>query len=268
MPEGPEVKIASDYFNKRINVRKKIIFKVISEYYNKKYKAIFEALGRINIINKKSYTIGKNIFLKVNKNQVLNLHLGMTGGCKNQQTKHSHFCIYNLAENNYLYFEDVRKFGKIKIIDTNEVQEKHKCEFDLLNIKYDSKKHFNFLQKNIKKNKIICKLILDQKIFPGVGNYIKSEALYLSKIHPEEKWGNLSTYQKNTLIKNLGDVMNESYNSGGAELKDFNNPFKKSKFQLNIYGKKITPKRNKVTRITTSDARTTWYCHKTQKLSK
>ena len=78
MPEGPEVKIASDYFNKRINVRKKIIFKVISEYYNKKYKAIFEALGRINIINKKSYTIGKNIFLKVNKNQVLNLHPELT----------------------------------------------------------------------------------------------------------------------------------------------------------------------------------------------
>ena len=28
------------------------------------------------------------------------------------------------------------------------------------------------------------------KKFPGVGNYIKSEALYLSEIHPEEKWGN------------------------------------------------------------------------------
>jgi formamidopyrimidine-DNA glycosylase len=66
---------------------------------------------------------------------------------------------------------------------------------------------------------------MDQKYFPGVGNYIKSESLYSSKIHPEEKWGNLHEDMRINLIKNIQRVMNNSYKSGGAELKDFKNPF-------------------------------------------
>ena len=41
---------------------------------------------------------------------------------------------------------------------------------------------------------------MDQKFFPGVGNYIKSEALYLAKIHPEEKWKNINIKSKKILI--------------------------------------------------------------------
>ena len=66
---------------------------------------------------------------------------------------------------------------------------------------------------------------MNQKYFPGVGNYIKSESLYLSKIHPEEKWGNLNEKMRINLIKNIQNVMCDSYRSGGAELKDFKNPF-------------------------------------------
>ena len=237
MPEGPEVKIASDYFNKKIDISKKIVFKIISEYYHNKYQTIFDTLNKTAKINSKTYTIGKNIFLKINQNQNLNIHLGMTGGWKDHQT-----------------------------INTEDLKNKYNCEFDILNKKYNMKIHLNFLEKNTNKNRSICKLILDQTKFPGVGNYIKSEALYLSKIHPEEKWGKLNKILRKNLIKNLQYVMTQSYKAGGAELRDFDNPFKKSDFQLNIYGKKITPQSNKVTRITTSDGRTTWYCNETQKL--
>ena len=60
--------------------------------------------------------------------------------------------------------------------------------------------------------------------------------------------------------------MQESYYSGGAELKDFKNPFKSSKFKLKVYGKKITDKKTNVKSIVTSDQRKSWYCEKTQKL--
>ena len=165
MPEGPEVKIASDYFNKKIDISKKIVFKIISEYYHNKYQTIFDTLNKTAKINSKTYTIGKNIFLKINQNQNLNIHLGMTGGWKDHQTKHTHFCVYNLAKKNYLYFEDVRKFGKIKIINTEDLKNKHNCEFDILNKKYNMKMHLNFLEQNTNKNRSICKLILDQRKF-------------------------------------------------------------------------------------------------------
>ena len=38
MPEGPEVKIASDYFNKFFSTSKQIKFEIISEHYHDKYQ--------------------------------------------------------------------------------------------------------------------------------------------------------------------------------------------------------------------------------------
>ena len=62
--------------------------------------------------------------------------------------------------------------------------------------------------------------------------------------------------------------MLNSYKHGGAELKDFYNPFHKSSFNLNIYGKKISSNKTKVISQKTSDQRKTWFCTKNQKLRK
>ena len=71
---------------------------------------------------------------------------------------------------------------------------------------------------------------------------------------------------KTNLIKNIQEVMWSSYTSGGAELKDFKNPFNSSKFKLKIYGKKYTENKNLVISKNTSDSRKTWFCSKEQKL--
>ena len=107
---------------------------------------------------------------------------------------------------------------------------------------------------------------MDQKYFPGVGNYIKSEGLYLSKIHPEEQWANLTNDMRIKLINSLMIIMNNSYQSGGAELKDFSNPFHSSKFKLQIYGRNKTSNNDLVLSQITSDSRKTWFCSKNQKL--
>ncbi len=147
----------------------------------------------------------------------------MTGGWSNDLIKHCHFRIFD--SNNEIFFKDVRKFGNMKIITQSQFNEKFNSNHDLLNKSYNLKIHLNYLETKIKAKKSICSIIMDQKYFPGVGNYIKSESLYASKIHPEEKWGNLTKDLKINLIKNIQRVMNDSYNSGGAELKDFKNPF-------------------------------------------
>ena len=45
MPEGPEVKIASDYFNEFFLTSKQIEFEIISEYYHDKYFDIFNTIS-------------------------------------------------------------------------------------------------------------------------------------------------------------------------------------------------------------------------------
>ena len=158
----------------------------------------------------------------------------MTGGWSNELVKHCHFRVFDC--NNEMFFRDVRKFGNMKIITQSQFNEKHNPNYDLLNKSYNLKIHLNYLETKIKAKKSICSIIMDQKYFPGVGNYIKSESLYASKIHPEEKWGNLNEDMRINLIRNIQRVMNDSYKSGGAELKDFKNPFNPSKFRLHIYG--------------------------------
>jgi len=50
MPEGPEVKIASDYFNEFFLTSKEIEFEIISEYYNDKYAGIFNTVKNQDVL--------------------------------------------------------------------------------------------------------------------------------------------------------------------------------------------------------------------------
>ena len=263
MPEGPEVKIASDYLNNHFESNKKINFEIITDYYRNKYLDVFTVIKNYLNVFTQSYTIGKNIFINLDKNKIFNFHLGMTGGWSKENKKHCHFRIYN--DKQELFFVDIRKFGKMKILNKDEFLLKFNPKIDLLNKEYCRNYHLEILEK-INTTRSICSIIMDQKFFPGVGNYIKSEALYLAKIHPEEKWKNINIKSKKILINSLKKIMKESYYSGGAELKDFKNPFKSSKFKLKVYGKKNTDNKTNVISIVTSDQRKSWYCEKTQKL--
>lgn len=48
---------------------------------------------------------------------------------------------------------------------------------------------------------MVCDALLDQTIFAGLGNAIKTEALFAQSIHPESKLGGLSTKQLKDLIE-------------------------------------------------------------------
>lgn len=49
-------------------------------------------------------------------------------------------------------------------------------------------------------NQMICDALLNQDIFSGVGNIIKNEALYRTKIHPESLVGKIPETDLNTII--------------------------------------------------------------------
>ncbi len=264
MPEGPEVKIASDYFNEFFSPSKKIKFEIISDYYYKKYCNVFNTISSNLETFNPTFTVGKNIFLELTNDEIFNFHLGMTGGWSNELIKHCHFRVFD--GNNELFFRDVRKFGNMKIITKAQFNRKFNASYDLLNKSYNMQKHIQHLEEKVNSRKSICSTLMDQNFFPGVGNYIKSESLYASKIHPEEKWGNLTREMRMNLLKHTQEVMKKSYQSGGAELKDFKNPFHSSNFSLKVYGETHTKQHNEIISIKTSDSRKSWFCPEEQKL--
>ena len=238
MPEGPEVKISTDFLKK--NVRKINSINIESLAYKKKFSQV------INIANKhltekaNFFCIGKNIFLKLSEKNNLHIHLGMTGSFTFKKQKHNHLSFS--TPNGKIFFNDIRRFGFVKIISDETICLKFNKIIDILNDNYDIKTHINLLN-NI-----------------SVGNYLKSEILFALKIHPNRKWKTIKKHRHKDICFYTKKITTEAYKKGGAELRDFKNPNSKSNFILKIYGKNKTVNDLDVMKIKSKDNRTSFYC--------
>lgn len=123
----------------------------------------------------------------------------------------------NLIESGTLYFNDQRKFGFCKIIETDEVLQD---EF----IKKLAKEPWQISVEEFKKNLLHHKnaevkpTILDQTVIAGLGNIYADEALFLAKIHPERLVSTLTDHEIETLLESAKTVMQRSIDSGGSTM--------------------------------------------------
>ena len=116
-----------------------------------------------------------------------------------------------------LYFNDQRKFGFCKVIETSEI------EADSF-IKKLAKEPWAMSVEEFKKNLMrhknaeIKPTILDQSVIAGLGNIYADEALYMTKIHPERLTLSLSDSEIAELLEAAGVVMQRSIDSGGSTM--------------------------------------------------
>ena len=116
-----------------------------------------------------------------------------------------------------LFFNDQRKFGFCKILETSEVildsfikkLAKEPWIMEVEEFKKNLMRH---------KNAEIKPTILDQSVVAGLGNIYADEALYMAKIHPERLVSSLSDQEIADLLKAAGAVMQRSINSGGSTM--------------------------------------------------
>ena len=71
------------------------------------------------------------------------------------------------------------------------------------------------------KSKNITKVLMNQAIISGCGNYIKSEALYRSKISPLRLISEIEQDKLTKLLQSLKQVITESYLSQGASIMNY-----------------------------------------------
>jgi endonuclease-8 len=70
---------------------------------------------------------------------------------------------------------------------------------DLMSTKWDAKKALAKMR--ARQSEMVCDILMDQKIFSGLGNIMKNEILFLLKMHPETKIENLSSARQRNLVK-------------------------------------------------------------------
>ncbi|MFA5070572.1 MAG: bifunctional DNA-formamidopyrimidine glycosylase/DNA-(apurinic or apyrimidinic site) lyase [Patescibacteria group bacterium] len=179
--------------------------------------------------------------------------------------------IFNLNNGRKLFFNDLRKFGYIKIFDKSGLEEMFKT------MKYGPEplnKDFTFKVFNSrldkKKNAPIKPLLMDQGFISGIGNIYAAEACYYARIKPTRKVKTLTPKERQLLYSAIKKVLQASIKRRGTSADSYldahGQPGDFERF-LKVYGrkgKKCFRCPGKVERIA-QGGRGTFYCPKCQK---
>jgi formamidopyrimidine-DNA glycosylase len=115
--------------------------------------------------------------------------------------------------NKIVYYYDSLSFGTLKVIDNKEELEKKLNQIGP-DIMEDSTSIDIFIEHITKKNnldKYIGNVIMNQKVISGIGNYLRSDILWMSRISPFRKVKDLSHKELETIYNNSRKLTWENY---------------------------------------------------------
>lgn len=143
----------------------------------------------------------------------------------------------------YLCFHDSRplQVGKFRVLTEEEmIAKKNSLGPDLLSEVVTWERWYLTYKQHPKS--MLCTLIMNQKIFSGIGNYLKAEILYRARLKPQRKVSSLSDQELYNLYLLSIQTIKEAYSYGGLTIYNFWSPEgTKGTFPIAVYGKKIDP---------------------------
>lgn len=298
MPELPEVETI------RVGLEKKLLNKKIIKIKADKIRMIRNDFALFKNELMGSYflrieRIGKLLIFFINKNnKFLLVHLKMTGQlvyCSSDSFeigghanslkevkaansgKFEDICIpgkfthiiFEFNDGSRLFFNDMRQFGYMKIVDKEELKAiKRKFGIEPLQDGFNWD-NFEKIFKNRKTN--IKNILLNQQLISGIGNIYADEILFKSSIMPTRKADTLSEKELKKIFKNTEAVIKKAIKYKGTTFSDYiDSDGKKGNYSglLKVYGragkKCLKCKKAEIKKIKLS-GRGTSYCPVCQK---
>ena len=272
MPELPEVETVRLAISKVVN--KALIEKVDIFRYDLRWKIKDDLKIELEKdFFKTPFRLGKYILIPTNKENVLLIHLGMSGQIKIQnkkyeKTKHDHINIVVKTECDLTYnitYNDPRRFGFIDLFKQKDIH-KHfllnKLGVEALGRELTVS---NLKPLFINRKKSIKNTLIDQTVIAGIGNIYASEILYKAKIHPFRITNSLSEIDLESIIKACRFILKKAIKLGGTTIKNHAQPDGKLgyfKQKLKVYGragKKCFSCKNNILNNSIAN-RSTYYC--------
>lgn len=259
MPELPEVETI------KLGLQKHLVGHKIEDIEIRVPK-IFQGNPK-NVIGAKVVAIkriGKGLIIELDNGYVLTVHLKMTGQLvfrdKNTQnlvlskkvggdvlpSKYSHV-IFSLDKGAKLYYNDLRRFGWVKVLKKDELAEnaffsqmgpEPKVGEDLAGKELTLDYFKNVVQKG---NLPVKPILMDQKRIGGIGNIYANDALFLAGIDPRRKGKSLTEEETKKLFETVYTVIKKSLNYGGSSDENYVNVLgQEGNYQNHtlVYGKK------------------------------
>ncbi len=236
MPELPEVETI------RMGLQQYLVGHKIEAIDNRHWKILQgepEDVIGAKITNIKRF--GKGLVIGLDNGYSIAIHIKMTGQLiyfgpdrpteaklataktgSELPNSHTHV-IFKLDKDSTLYYNDIRRFGWIKILPTKDVAElaffkglgpeppivREEEGRPVLTKAY-------FAQILQKAKGPIKPLLLDQKKIGGIGNIYANDALFVAKIDPRRLANKLSEKEAQALFDAIVQVMKKGLSAGGA----------------------------------------------------
>jgi len=146
------------------------------------------------------------------------VHLRMSGDLviragKIKPEKHDRLLLY-LSDQNYLAFNDTRKFGRVWL--TNQPEKiLGKLGPEPLERNFTAQWLFENLHQ---RKRSLKSLLLDQTFIAGLGNIYTDECLHIAQLHPLAASNNVTQQQAGALYKAIRSVLKEGIRRNGASI--------------------------------------------------
>lgn len=224
MPEKPEVITVTKKLEKRLLGRKitdcKVYYEPIIDYPSSK-----EFIKKIKNQTINSFsTRGKWIVIELDTDYLL-VHLRMEGKFFyreiNSPLEKHHHVVFTIDNSEELHFQDVRKFGRMKLIPKEKINDMP--PFTELGLEpWDKNLTVDYLKEHLKNKKIPIKTaLLDQSIITGIGNIYDDEILFLSHINPLTPANQVSSNKLNLIIENTIITLDKAISEGGTTIRNY-----------------------------------------------
>jgi formamidopyrimidine-DNA glycosylase len=185
---------------------------------------------------------GKYLLAELDDGRRLLLHLGMTGQLFAENVTsvrllsakrraalapeeqrsfvpdaHTHLCLAFDDGGPSVFFRDVRKFGKVRLLAAGQSDPR----LELLGVDALAAKGSDLYQASRKRSVAIKSLLLTQSVIAGVGNIYADEALFLAKLRPKRAAKSLSLADCERVVAAVQKVLLRSIETGGSSISDY-----------------------------------------------
>ena len=232
MPEGPEVKVLANYLNgifknsniSSIDINEQKSFSGDAMYIDMKLPAQITTI----------YSIAKALCFTCVQNDdesqagiefIIFITFGLVGEISIGNDKSSSANVILTTDKGTINYIDKLKFGRVSVLSPSEYRKKI-AKFGIDITSTDIVTFIDFIERKLKRLRSEWEIgdwMLEQGVFAGVGNYIRSDAMHLAKIDPCTLVSELTDEDWINLIKCIKSVMNNSFNAQIKKLYGDNN---------------------------------------------
>jgi formamidopyrimidine-DNA glycosylase len=189
--------------------------------------------------------IGKYLLADLDDGRRLLLHLGMSGQlfmehassvrllsaatraslapdaqARFRPDAHTHLRLEFSDGGPELFFRDVRKFGKVRLLAPGDSDPR----LDKLGVDALEATGAELFAATRKRRVAVKSVLLAQEVIAGIGNIYADEALYLARIRPKRAAGRVSRAECDSLVAAAQQVLLRSIETGGSSISDYLSP--------------------------------------------